>query len=63
MRHVIAVARDFEVLLGDQAPLESYVEWLDAMMDNCVVKVTGYIRGLCWNNVSFGGTLFLLYTV
>jgi len=47
MRHVIAVARDFEVLLGDQAPLESYVEWLDAMMDNCVVKVTGYIRGLC----------------
>lgn len=35
----VSVTREFEVLLEDQAPLESYIEWLDGMVDQCVVQV------------------------
>ncbi|GFR89756.1 regulatory factor X, 4 [Elysia marginata] len=30
---------EFEKLLEDQAPVEAYIEWLDNMVDSCVVKV------------------------
>ena len=30
---LFSVTREFEVLLEDQAPLESYIEWLDSMVD------------------------------
>ncbi|KAL4228604.1 regulatory factor X [Mactra antiquata] len=32
------LARDFEILLEDQSPLESYIEWLDNMVEQCVTK-------------------------
>ncbi|XP_062581196.1 transcription factor RFX4-like [Saccostrea cucullata] len=39
---------EFEQLLEDQAPLQSYVEWLDNMVDKCVVqyakKRPGFLR-------------------
>ncbi|CAH1796789.1 unnamed protein product [Owenia fusiformis] len=30
--------REFELLLEDEAPLESYAEWLDSMVERCVEK-------------------------
>ncbi|VDI76008.1 regulatory factor X 4 [Mytilus galloprovincialis] len=35
---IVQLCSEFEKLLEDQAPLESYVEWLDSMVDRCVVK-------------------------
>ncbi|KAK3581014.1 hypothetical protein CHS0354_013908 [Potamilus streckersoni] len=35
---IIKLSGDFEALLEDQAPLESYIEWLDKMVDKCVVQ-------------------------
>lgn len=31
--------QEFDHLLEEQSPIESYVEWLDTMVDRCVVKV------------------------
>ena len=42
----VSVAREFEVLLEDQAPLESYIEWLDSMVDQCVMQVGGLVRNV-----------------
>ena len=36
---VFIVCGEFEQLLEDQAPLQSYVEWMDNMVDRCVVQV------------------------
>lgn len=33
------MCNEFEQLLDDQAPLQSYTEWLDRMVDRCVVQV------------------------
>lgn len=33
------VYQEFDRLLEEQSPMESYVEWLDTMVDRCVVKV------------------------
>ncbi|WAR06205.1 RFX4-like protein [Mya arenaria] len=38
---IVKLARDFEILLEDQAPVESYIEWLDGMVDSCVVQKCG----------------------
>jgi hypothetical protein len=38
-----SVSAFLERLLEDQAPLESYVEWLDSMVDRCVIKVFIFI--------------------
>ena len=35
----MAVYQEFDHLLEEQSPIESYVEWLDTMVDRCVVKV------------------------
>ncbi|XP_060572521.1 transcription factor RFX4-like [Ruditapes philippinarum] len=35
---IVKLARDFEILLEEQAPLESYIEWLDGMIEQCVSK-------------------------
>ena len=37
---VFIVCGEFEQLLEDQAPLQSYVEWMDNMVDRCVVQVS-----------------------
>lgn len=31
--------QEFDHLLEEQSPIESYIEWLDSMVDRCVVKV------------------------
>uniref|UniRef100_UPI0035901184 transcription factor RFX4-like n=1 Tax=Myxine glutinosa TaxID=7769 RepID=UPI0035901184 len=40
-----ALYQEFEQLLEDQAPMESYIEWLDSMVDRCVVKPASRKRG------------------
>ena len=62
------MTREFEVLLEDQAPLESYIEWLDSMVDQCVVQAsicyifvycihTHRFRGVVWLNDDYGKKL------
>ena len=33
----LPVYKEFEQLLEDQAPLEAYTEWLDSMVQRCVI--------------------------
>jgi len=33
------VSREFEDLLHDKAPLEAYTEWLDSMVNRCIILV------------------------
>lgn len=35
----LIVYQEFDHLLEEQSPIESYIEWLDTMVDRCVVKV------------------------
>lgn len=35
----LTVYQEFDHLLEEQSPIESYIEWLDTMVDRCVVKV------------------------
>lgn len=35
----VPVYQEFDHLLEEQSPIESYIEWLDSMVDRCVVKV------------------------
>lgn len=35
----VSVYQEFDHLLEEQSPIESYIEWLDSMVDRCVVKV------------------------
>ncbi|XP_074653553.1 transcription factor RFX4-like [Tubulanus polymorphus] len=37
---VYKLCREFEFLLEEQAPLESYTEWLDSLVDRCVVQTS-----------------------
>lgn len=37
---MLLVYQEFDHLLEEQSPIESYVEWLDSMVDRCVVKVS-----------------------
>ncbi|XP_013913594.1 PREDICTED: transcription factor RFX4 [Thamnophis sirtalis] len=45
---IIQLYQEFDHLLEDQSPIESYIEWLDSMVDRCVVKVAakrpGYLK-------------------
>lgn len=36
----LTVYQEFDHLLEEQSPIESYIEWLDTMVDRCVVKVS-----------------------
>uniref|UniRef100_W5NDR8 Regulatory factor X, 4 n=1 Tax=Lepisosteus oculatus TaxID=7918 RepID=W5NDR8_LEPOC len=38
---IIQLYQEFDHLLEEQSPIESYIEWLDSMADRCVVKVAG----------------------
>ncbi|KAG8514065.1 Transcription factor RFX4, partial [Galemys pyrenaicus] len=42
---IIQLYQEFDHLLEEQSPIESYVEWLDAMVDRCVVKVAAKRQG------------------
>ena len=35
----LPVYQEFDRLLEEQSPIEAYIEWLDSMVDRCVVKV------------------------
>lgn len=35
----VTVYQEFDRLLEEQSPIEAYIEWLDSMVDRCVVKV------------------------
>lgn len=37
---VLSVYQEFDRLLEEQLPIEAYIEWLDSMVDRCVVKVS-----------------------
>lgn len=37
-----AVYQEFDRLLEEQSPIEAYIEWLDSMVDRCVVKVSHF---------------------
>jgi len=37
---------ELESLLSKQAPLEAYIEWLDSVVDRCVMKVKSFVRVL-----------------
>ncbi|KAF2980400.1 hypothetical protein EK904_008339 [Melospiza melodia maxima] len=39
------VYQEFDHLLEEQSPIESYIEWLDSMVDRCVVKVAAKRQG------------------
>ncbi|XP_029453412.1 LOW QUALITY PROTEIN: transcription factor RFX4 [Rhinatrema bivittatum] len=36
---IVQLYQEFDHLLEEQSPIESYIEWLDSMVDRCVVKV------------------------
>ncbi|KAJ4937603.1 hypothetical protein JOQ06_002236 [Pogonophryne albipinna] len=36
---IIHLYQEFDRLLEEQSPIEAYIEWLDSMVDRCVVKV------------------------
>ncbi|KAK6318052.1 hypothetical protein J4Q44_G00113430 [Coregonus suidteri] len=40
-RLIIHLYQEFDHLLEEQSPIEAYIEWLDSMVDRCVVKVAG----------------------
>lgn len=37
---LLPVYQEFDRLLEEQSPIEAYIEWLDSMVDRCVVKVS-----------------------
>ncbi|KAG8138225.1 hypothetical protein E2320_004134 [Naja naja] len=39
---IIQLYQEFDHLLEEQSPIESYIEWLDSMVDRCVVKVRSF---------------------
>ncbi|XP_061085549.1 transcription factor RFX4 [Conger conger] len=44
-RLIIQLYQEFDRLLEEQSPIEAYIEWLDSMVDRCVVKVSGKRAG------------------
>ncbi|KAM4553395.1 transcription factor RFX4 isoform 1-T1 [Fundulus diaphanus] len=38
---IMHLYQEFDRLLEEQSPIEAYIEWLDSMVDRCVVKVAG----------------------
>ncbi|XP_030070669.1 transcription factor RFX4 [Microcaecilia unicolor] len=42
---IVELYQEFDHLLEEQSPIESYIEWLDSMVDRCVVKVAAKRQG------------------
>jgi len=38
--HPFAVCREFEELLHEKVPLEAYTDWLEAVINRCVIQVS-----------------------
>ena len=41
----VSVYEEFETLLEERAPIESFTDWLHSMVDRCVVQVRRYTHG------------------
>lgn len=48
---LLSVYQEFDRLLEEQSPIEAYIEWLDSMVDRCVVKVSESFYWLFESNV------------
>ncbi|XP_041372844.1 transcription factor RFX4-like [Gigantopelta aegis] len=48
---IFTLCTEFEKLLEDQAPMESYIEWLDSMVDRCVVQ-PGFRKPGCLRRIA-----------
>lgn len=48
---LLSVHQEFDRLLEEQSPIEAYIEWLDSMVDRCVVKVSESFEWLFETNV------------
>lgn len=46
---IFLVLQDFVDLLREQAPLESYVEWLDRLVETKIIRVCSYNVMFAWN--------------
>ena len=44
MFHLSADYEEFQNLLSKQAPIEAYTEWLDDIIDKCVLQVKRKLR-------------------
>uniref|UniRef100_UPI00398F17AC transcription factor RFX4 n=1 Tax=Pristiophorus japonicus TaxID=55135 RepID=UPI00398F17AC len=42
---IVKLYQEFDHLLEEQSPTEAYIEWLDSMVDRCVVKVAAQRPG------------------
>ncbi|KAG8579678.1 hypothetical protein GDO81_011001 [Engystomops pustulosus] len=42
---IIQLYQEFDHLLEEQSPIEAYIDWLDSMVDRCVVKVASMKPG------------------
>uniref|UniRef100_A0A8C5QSV6 Regulatory factor X4 n=1 Tax=Leptobrachium leishanense TaxID=445787 RepID=A0A8C5QSV6_9ANUR len=42
---IIQLYQEFDHLLEEQSPIEAYIDWLDSMVDRCVVKVASKMQG------------------
>ncbi|MEE6478196.1 hypothetical protein FKM82_011776 [Ascaphus truei] len=42
---IMQLYQEFDHLLEEQSPIESYIDWLDSMVDRCVVKVASKKHG------------------
>lgn len=41
---IFSVGGEFERLLAEQAPLEAYTEWVESIVDRCVLQQRGHHR-------------------
>ena len=51
----LADVMELENLLSKQAPLEAYIEWLDSVVDRCLLKVTKVLLD-CFMYIAIGPT-------
>ncbi|GIY82901.1 transcription factor RFX4 [Caerostris darwini] len=42
---ILKLGRDFETLLEEEAPIENYIEWLEALVNKCAVHAAGRRKG------------------
>ncbi|KAG8177829.1 hypothetical protein JTE90_002663 [Oedothorax gibbosus] len=42
---ILKLGRDFENLLEEESPIESYIEWLESLVNKCAVHVSGRRKG------------------
>ncbi|CDQ68043.1 unnamed protein product [Oncorhynchus mykiss] len=61
-RLIIDLYQEFDRLLEEQSSIEAYIEWLDSMVDRCVVKVIPF-SGPCLSKIIHSLSLSLSLTL